>query len=636
MHSTGKIRLGVLCLVLALALGTAARADGCRCGEPPEHSPNERRTGAWYWELHPDGYAVLTGSIYNGNGGIDWEGDWAEYPGEPSDTLTVPAELEGYPVREIASGAFSSGNYPDHIALPEGIATIRFWAFFLPNLQSLSLPATLTAMEDGAIFECTALERIELAGGNTSFQLLDGLLLSADGKKLIICPSALESGTVTVPDGVETIGSYAIAEAHMREIVFPESLTALSSNAVSWCRELERITIPANIQSIGSYALYSTADTVIFSGFPRSMGTLVFNPKQFSHITFHFGFLPHPETGYRFSCQEALVRFAETGELEVLPPPPPPVLELETRATGAWYWKLHPDGYAIISGYSNHVQDGQNTRGGASEDTLAVPAELEGYPVREIGSYAISGTSLPENLVLPEGLTTIRASAFDESGIRTVAIPSTVTEIEDGAFNYCHALERITVAPDNPSYRIVDGLLLSATGRDLIACPVRLEQGALTVPEGVQVIHRNAFLCAELTELIFPESVTTIRSDAVCVCPQLSRVVLPAGIQTIEDLAISSQTELDIILNSLPQSIGCDSFFSPATDIYCTFLPHPETPHRFVNADEMTAYIQSGGPAGEGPQTAPVSPALLWCALGGAALACFLRRKKCGQSPHKS
>src|SRR5690606_20573219 len=58
----------------------------------------------------------------------------------------------------------------------------------------------------------------------------------------------------------------------------------------------------------------------------------------------------------------------------------------------------------------------------------------EGSKLQTIGASAFQNTTRLLSVNLPEGLTTIGANAFNNSGITSVIIPSTVTSIGNAAF----------------------------------------------------------------------------------------------------------------------------------------------------------------------------------------------------------
>ena len=60
--------------------------------------------------------------------------------------------------------------------------------------------------------------------------------------------------------------------------------------------------------------------------------------------------------------------------------------------------------------------------------------------VKIIENNAFRNTKNLKKVILPEGLTTIEENAFTESGLNTIVIPSSVTEIAQYAFSYCQNL----------------------------------------------------------------------------------------------------------------------------------------------------------------------------------------------------
>ena len=309
-------RFWLICCLICNILCVPTNAD---------RSSDERLTGEWYWTLHPDGYAVIIGSIYNaGSWGAHESQPYIDNPEEP---WIIPAEIDGYPVKELASASFLVGNLPKNIVLPEGLTTIRQSAFCEGMIETISIPSTVSVIEDGAFDECSYLKRIQLSECNPYFKLIDGILVSSDGKDLIAYPAAMSPGAILViPDGVERVHAHAFSRAGIHEVIFPESLTMICDEAFLTCYSLSRVVIPSNVQSIGSDAFLHMFGTVTFESLPTSMGKSVFNAEC---VEFNFNFLPDADVSVRFSCEKAMDDFFQTGELEpsMLQTKPDPVLE---------------------------------------------------------------------------------------------------------------------------------------------------------------------------------------------------------------------------------------------------------------------------------------------------------------------
>lgn len=118
---------------------------------------------------------------------------------------------------------------------------------------------------------------------------------------------------------------------------------------------------------------------------------------------------------------------------------------------------------------------------------------------------------LIEDLIIPNGITTIRNYAFcGYKNLKTLTIPGSVTEIGLGAFSYNNIKEVyisdlkawLNIKFDIDSYPL-------ARGATLYVNNVLVED--LIIPEGITTIGDCAFYgCSSLTSVTIPDSVTTI------------------------------------------------------------------------------------------------------------------------------
>ncbi|MBR3681552.1 MAG: leucine-rich repeat protein [Clostridia bacterium] len=121
-----------------------------------------------------------------------------------------------------------------------------------------------------------------------------------------------------------------------------------------------------------------------------------------------------------------------------------------------------------------------------------------------IGKRAFSGCTALTDILLPAHLTSIELSKYcvNEKGEFTQSL--------DYAFVGCTSLDTLTVAAGSSTYRVIDGMLYSADGSQLIYCPTARE-GALSITLGTQSVAAGAFVgCDGLTEIIIPNTVTYI------------------------------------------------------------------------------------------------------------------------------
>ncbi len=108
--------------------------------------------------------------------------------------LTVPAEIDGMAVTEIAAGAFAGNAGLMGIALPDSITVIGERAFGrCENLTAAILPTGLQSIPAQCFAECRALKRVTLPTSLTKI-----------GERAFYQCTTL--GKITVPEGVSEIG----------------------------------------------------------------------------------------------------------------------------------------------------------------------------------------------------------------------------------------------------------------------------------------------------------------------------------------------------------------------------------------------------------------------------------------------
>ena len=131
----------------------------------------------------------------------------------------------------------------------------------------------------------------------------------------------------------------------------------------------------------------------------------------------------------------------------------------------------------------------------------------------ELCMYAFSGCSGLTSLTIPSSVTEIGSYAFEDcSGLTSLTIPSSVTSIGWYAFEGCSGLT------------------------------------SLTIPSSVTEIGRETFSgCSGLTSLTIPSSVTSIGYYAFSGCSGLTSLTIPSSVTSIDDNAFSGCSGLTSI-----------------------------------------------------------------------------------------
>jgi hypothetical protein len=204
---------------------------------------------------------------------------------------------------------------------------------------------------------------------------------------------------------------------------------------------------------------------------------------------------------------------------------------------------------------------------------VTIPSTISGLRVTGIGDGAFGNSALT-TVTIPDSVTSIGDGAFGGcTGMTSVFIGSGVTNIsplppeegehvqisygEPGAFLDCSSLTNFSVAPLNPTYSSLEGVLLNKTQDRLIVYP-QGKSGSGNIPDSVTSIGDWAFVdCTGLTNVVIPNSVTNLGGAAFSGCLGLTDVTIPGSVISIGDGAFSDCLGLtDVTIPGSVVSIG--------------------------------------------------------------------------------
>ena len=236
--------------------------------------------------------------------------------------LTIPAEVDGKPVEVIDLDLLFKLSLGDESESNERIS------LYADDVESLTLPASLKEVSARALVDFGALKHLSLDGASESFSVVDDVLFTADGTKLVAYPAGV-GGSYVVPEGVEEIGSYAFSGAReLKDVELASSVEVIGEKAFSGCGSLEHVSfaegieripercfeycdalvldapLPENLVEIGVYAFHGIASCkgmVIPDGIERigkcAFGTTGEKLLEVPDSTLHIGpYLEHIDT----------------------------------------------------------------------------------------------------------------------------------------------------------------------------------------------------------------------------------------------------------------------------------------------------------------------------------------------------
>ena len=461
-------------------------------------------------------YSVVGGNAILENWDDEYETESAVISPSTTGLLVIPSELGGCPVTHIGNYAFSGCGGLTSVTIPDSVTSIGDSAFSdcggltsvtIPDcvtsigdsafsdcsgLTSVTIPNSVTNIGGGAFTACSGLTSIMVGDGNANYTSINDMLLSKDGKTLL----QGVNGSVTIPDGVTSIGDSAFSRCSwLTSVSIPDSVTNIGNSAFYRCDRLTGITIPASVTNIGNSAFaYSGLSGIRFNGNAPTIGSWCFRRGKGNISLNCTAYVDESSTGWD--------------------------VEIPGTWNGIQIAYLGTPTYVIENGILTEVR--------------------------------LNGSSEVE---IPEGVTGISRGAFFGCGafLTHVIIPASVTHIDSSSFSECVMLEMISVSEYNATYSSANGLLLSKDGKTLVRGVVGLTN--VTIPDSVVNIGDGVFGCCRgLTNVTIGNSVTNISDRAFYGCSALTRVIIPDSVASIGDEAFSGCRALTSV--TIPDSVA--------------------------------------------------------------------------------
>ena len=130
-----------------------------------------------------------------------------------------------------------------------------------------------------------------------------------------------------------------------------------------------------------------------------------------------------------------------------------------------------------------------------------------------------------DGLTVPNGVISIGTGAFmGGNNLTHVNVPESLVAMDENVFSACYMLTSINVAPDNPSYSSIDGVLYNKSETVLIQYP-KGRNGSLTVPGSVTSISDYALASSQsLLSVNIPKSVVILPEQLFSGCDALTSI----------------------------------------------------------------------------------------------------------------
>ncbi|GEM_PF-6668002 len=554
---------------------------------------------------------------------LKYIGSWAFYEASALQSVTLPDGIEktdsccfrhcvslesvdmGQGIKEVGYGTFSENPGLTSVVFPASVQTIgKYCVEKCPNLATINIQASSLEYVGYYAFSETAIAEITFPETVTTMDL--GICSDCDNLKNVVLPSNLTAvpgqmfslcdglEEITLPEGITTLSAEAFygcnvlrsinldnitryehaclyeTNALTGEIVFNDNTTLIGDYAFRGSG-ITGIKTGANVETIDSYAFwacYNLKNIELGEGL-QVIGTGAFGDTRFSTIAFPstvvdvegYAVLQNPNL-IALGCKAVdvpemidindLVSDYNATTLYV------PEASIEAyKAAEIWkkFTNVKPiDEMPVLAEYT---QDGiiyelnltQGTAvlvdGKAATGDIVVPNTITKNDVVctviGIANEAFNENGNLTGITLNEDLKSIGDKAFAQTNITALNMGAKVQQVGTDFHYKATSLAEITVDENNPYLCAENSLLMTKDKKEVIGFPV----------------------ANPATELIIPDEVELVRSDAVNRCKNLKRIVIGSGCKHIERNAFDNCTEVtELILGDNIEDIGFQAFRS--------------------------------------------------------------------------
>ncbi len=160
---------------------------------------------------------------------------------------------------------------------------------------------------------------------------------------------------------------------------------------------------------------------------------------------------------------------------------------------------------------------------------VLIPSTYEGYPVDKVERAAFSGNNTLKYVVLPDTIENIDAHAFAScKKLLAIELPNSLISIGESAFQSSDKLEKLVI-PDSVKMLGQNVLYKCTRLKELV-----IGRGLREIPGDNDNPREGVFgACSSLTNVIIPDTITSIGDYAFNGCQNLESITIPDSVKKI-------------------------------------------------------------------------------------------------------
>lgn len=169
-------------------------------------------------------------------------------------------------ITEIDNNAFDGCTTLKSVTMGEGVIRIGDFCFNGCGISSFTIPKTVISLGVDAFSKCDNLDHIDVEEGNKNYCTADGVLYSANQDTLIYYPRSKE-GEYKLPQLLRVISNGAFENTKIPSVFLPDSIKYIGINGFASCKKLKLLIAPNAAVNMDYDAFFdcTNLDSIILS-----------------------------------------------------------------------------------------------------------------------------------------------------------------------------------------------------------------------------------------------------------------------------------------------------------------------------------------------------------------------------------